>query len=82
MQSGYPGGFWNFYDLSNGCFSIAPELPHPMRLMRLGSFFDGEMSPDVAGRCGDLVCPYQVRRTLSCLCRELQADLRVYRLAP
>ena len=49
MQSGYPGGFWNFYDLSNGCFSIAPELPHPMRLMRPGSFFDGEMSPDVAG---------------------------------
>ncbi|MFR8054088.1 antirestriction protein [Bilophila wadsworthia] len=49
MQSGYAGGFWNFYDLSNGCFSIAPELPHPMRLMRPGSFFDGEMSPDVAG---------------------------------
>ena len=46
MQSGYAGGFWNFYDLSNGCFSIAPELPHPMRLMRPGSFFDGEMSPD------------------------------------
>ncbi|MCB8570083.1 antirestriction protein [Bilophila wadsworthia] len=47
-RAGTRGG-WNFYDLSNGCFSIAPELPHPMRLMRPGSFFDGEMSPDVAG---------------------------------
>ena len=27
----------------------SPRSYHPMRLMRPGSFFDGEMSPDVAG---------------------------------
>lgn len=30
-------------------FYIALELPHPIRLMRPGSFFDREMSPGLAG---------------------------------
>lgn len=49
LCSEYKGGFWNFYDLSNGGFYIAPELKHPVRLMWSGNYFDGEMSPDAAG---------------------------------
>ena len=49
LCSEYKGGFWDFYDLSNGGFYIAPDLKHPMRLMWPGNYFDGEMSPDAAG---------------------------------
>ncbi len=45
----YNGGFWEFYELSNGGFYIAPENKGKMRLVWPGNYFDGEMSPDAAG---------------------------------
>ena len=45
----YDGGFWEFYELSNGGFYIAPENGGKMRLVWSGNYFDGEMSPDAAG---------------------------------
>ena len=44
----YDGGFWEFYELSNGGFYIAPENGGKMRLVWPGNYFDGEMSPDAA----------------------------------
>ncbi len=45
----YRGGFWEFYELSNGGFYMAPVLGAPIRLMCDGNGFDGELSPDAAG---------------------------------
>ena len=45
----YRGGFWEFYDLSNGGFYIAPVDEERMRLIWPGNYFDGEMSSDAAG---------------------------------
>lgn len=45
----YRGGFWEFYELSNGGFYMAPVLGAPIRLMCDGNGFDGELSPEAAG---------------------------------
>ena len=45
----YDGGFWEFYELSNGGFYIAPQNGSKMRLVWSGNYFDGAMSPDAAG---------------------------------
>ena len=44
----YQGGYWHFYELSNGGFYMAPELPL-VRLFVPGNGFQGAMSADAAG---------------------------------
>jgi hypothetical protein len=46
---GYSGGFWDFYELTNGGFYMAPRLEEPLRIQCDGNGFDGEMSGDAAG---------------------------------
>jgi hypothetical protein len=45
----YTGGFWNYYDLSNGGFYMAPQLDGRMRVEVDGNGYSGEMSADAAG---------------------------------
>lgn len=45
----YTGGLWEFYDLSNGGFYMAPRSAERMHVQVIGNYFDGEMSADAAG---------------------------------
>jgi hypothetical protein len=45
----YQGGYWEFYQLSNGGFYMAPSDPERLRLYVAGNDFDGELSADAAG---------------------------------
>ena len=45
----YDGGYWEFYDLSNGGFYIAPAGEKKMWLTWPGNYFNDEMSADAAG---------------------------------
>ncbi|MFP3554089.1 antirestriction protein [Paraburkholderia sp. SIMBA_049] len=45
----YSGGFWDFFELSNGGFYMAPRMEEPLRIQCEGNGFDGEMSCDAAG---------------------------------
>jgi hypothetical protein len=44
----YQGGYWHLYELSNGGFYMAPEMPS-VRLCVAGNGFEGEMTADAAG---------------------------------
>ncbi len=48
LADAYKGGFWNYYELSNGGFYMAPELGR-LRLEVPGNGYSGEMSADAAG---------------------------------
>lgn len=43
------GGHWNFYELSNGGFYLAPAMPGPLRLEAEGNRFGNDLSSDAAG---------------------------------
>lgn len=47
----YQGGFWNFYNLSNGGLYLAPDLDPNSRLRITipTNGYSGEVSPDAAG---------------------------------
>ena len=45
----YSGGLWDFFELSNGGFYMAPRLEEPLRIQCDGNGFDGDMSCDAAG---------------------------------
>ena len=45
----YAGGFWEFYDLSNGGFYIAPQSDSRFRMKWDDNYFEGEMSAGAAG---------------------------------
>ena len=44
----YKGGFWDFFELSNGGFYMVPQVPS-VRLSVDSNGFDGRMSADAAG---------------------------------
>src|SRR5882757_1623491 len=44
----YRGGYWHFYELSNGGFYMAPQLD-PLYVQVDGNGFAGQMSADAAG---------------------------------
>jgi hypothetical protein len=48
LAAEYRGGFWQFYELSNGGFYMAPDL-QPLHLRVDGNGYDGQMSADAAG---------------------------------
>ena len=45
----YDGGFWRYYDLTNGGFYMAPDLPRTLCLEVDGNGFSGDLSADAAG---------------------------------
>ena len=44
----YRGGYWQFYELSNGGFYMAPEMER-VKLEVVGNGYSGEMSAEAAG---------------------------------
>lgn len=49
LAQDYKGAYWEFFDLSNGGFYMAPEGEGELRLVVAGNYFDGSMSKDAAG---------------------------------
>lgn len=45
----YGGGFWTFFELSNGGFYMRPDQPHEFFMTWEDNFFEGKMSADAAG---------------------------------
>ena len=45
----YTGGYWNFYELSNGGFYMAPDLDGFLPLFIESNGYEGEASADAAG---------------------------------
>lgn len=60
----YKGGYWLFYELSNGGFYMAPDFDAPVRILVSGNYFDGEMSPDAAGVVISLFAINKLIRTM------------------
>ena len=48
LSSDYHGGYWHFYELSNGGFYMAPD-GGPLRIEVQGNDFGGVLSADAAG---------------------------------
>ena len=49
LSQDYTGGYWNFYDLSNGGCYLAPTAPDQFRFIVEGNDFEGTLSADAAG---------------------------------
>ncbi|HYD60876.1 MAG TPA: antirestriction protein [Noviherbaspirillum sp.] len=49
LASDYIGGYWNYYELSNGGFYMAPTSPERFDILVDSNGYSGEMSADAAG---------------------------------
>lgn len=49
LSEDYTGGFWNFYELSNGGFYLAPTGDTMYRIEVEGNGYRGQVSADAAG---------------------------------
>lgn len=49
LSADYKGGFWQFYNLSNGGFYMAPTGLDKLHILCEGNFFAGDLSADAAG---------------------------------
>lgn len=49
MSVDYNGGYWEFYELSNGGFYMAPVSPKEFKVVCSGNYFSGTLSADAAG---------------------------------
>ena len=49
LSADYLGGYWDFYDLSNGGCYLAPSAPTTYHIRVAGNSFDGNLSADAAG---------------------------------
>lgn len=45
----YHGGYWDFYELSNHGFYIAPQADEPFHIFIHGNGYEGSVSCDAAG---------------------------------
>ena len=68
----YTGGFWVFYETSNGTFFMAPDMEEKLTLSVEGNFFSGEVSAQAAGIVACLVAYNR-------LCWETQMDQDINR---
>ena len=49
LSPDYAGGYWHFYELSNGGFYMAPDLSERLRIEVIGNGYRGCLSADAAG---------------------------------
>jgi len=49
LSARYTGGYWTYFELSNGGFYMAPQLDSRFPVNVDGNGFEGEMSADAAG---------------------------------
>lgn len=54
LSPSYDGGFWNFYDLSNGGFYMSLDSDDPMLVEVDGNGFSDQMSADAASIVANL----------------------------
>lgn len=47
--SSYTGGYWHFYELSNGGFYLAPDMDELLPIFIESNGYDGLLSADAAG---------------------------------
>lgn len=47
--AGYSGGYWEFFELSNGAFFMAPSGEDLLRVVVTDNYTDVEVSPEAAG---------------------------------
>lgn len=66
----YCGGYWHFYELSNGGFYMAPDL-EPLRICVAGNDCDDILSADAAGV---VACLFTYSRLSSAYASELLAE--------
>lgn len=66
----YNGGYWEYYDLSNGGFYMAPAIEGKLRLIGKGNFFEGDVSADAAGIIATLMA-------LNQLCWDSRSDRHI-----
>lgn len=77
----YDGGYWEFYELSNGGFYMAPADETPLRIMVTGNGFDSTVSADAAGIISTLLALNQLSwKTRDAHCIHLFYLLREYAL--
>ncbi len=55
MCEAYQGGHWEFYELSNGAFFMAPSGSGSYRLSCAGNYFQGELSAEATGIVASLI---------------------------
>ena len=49
LDNQYTGGYWNYFELSNGGFYMAPAYDTPVNVGVDTNGFEGQMSADAAG---------------------------------
>lgn len=49
LSSSYNGGFWQFYECSNGAFFIAPDSNCAFQVFVPGNGFEGDLSAEAFG---------------------------------
>lgn len=74
LSSEYTGGFWNFYELSNGGFFMAPAQD-AITLCCEGNYYEGTMSAEAAGI---VVCLYAMSNANFDFPEDLYWNLRDY----
>lgn len=67
LCSQYTGGYWEFYELSNNGFYMAPTESEKMLLQSWFNQFEGEVSADAAGIIATLY-------TLNALCMKTNSN--------
>lgn len=68
LCSSYPGGYWNFYEISNEGFFIAPSNnDNSLNLVWGNNYFDGVMGQEAAGivACLHIIIWLQSMRVIS-----------------
>jgi len=90
LAEGYGGGYWHYYELSNGGFYMAPDVASPFELSVMGNGFSDSLSADAAGivaslfginliaNTGDQRCieHYYLLRDFACLHAEQSSIFR------
>jgi hypothetical protein len=74
LASGYRGGYWHFYELSNGGFYMAPDL-QPLRICVAGNACNEILSADAAGV---VACLFAYSRLSSAYDSEVLAEHYYY----
>lgn len=49
LSDDYNGGFWDYYELSNGGFFMAPTRPEKMKVLVVTNYYQGTVSSQAAG---------------------------------
>jgi len=60
LSHNYTGGFWDFYELSNNGFYMAPNLDEKLEIFVVGNQYEGILSGDAAGILACLYVTYDL----------------------